>query len=81
MPASLVEPVDAELSRLGETDGSLPSFSSFDSKAELELEEILEDKVRLESRSMLGFWSASGLVFLSAFSSCLESLDSSTKID
>lgn len=56
------------------------SFSSFD--AELELEVSPEDKVRLESRSTLGFLSVLGLTSLSTFSICSddsESLDSSSK--
>jgi hypothetical protein len=69
----------AELSRLEEVGSSLSSFSLSDPDVELELEEFLEDKVRLESRSTLGFWPAAGLISLSTFSFCSddsESLDS-----
>jgi len=78
VPASLVGSVDAELFRLEEVDGSLSSFSFFDSDSELELEEFLEDKVRLESRSTLtlDFSSAIGLIFLSTFSFCSEDSES-----
>ena len=81
MPASLEESVDAELSRLREMSDSL-SFPSLD--PELEVEVFSEDRVRLESRSSLGFLSVLNLASLSTFSICSdgsESLDSSSKIN